>query len=403
MLDGRATPSSWRRSTRPASSRACSSGASCRCATGSRSTTPTAAAFTLDDPYAFLPTLGELDLHLVGEGRHEELCEQLGAHVRELDGRRRARRSRSGRRPRARSASSATSTPGTAALHPMRSLGSSGHLGAVPPRRRSRARATSSRSAAPTATLRLKADPVRASRPSCRRGPPRSSRSRATSGADGDWLRAAPRADPLARADVDLRGAPRLVAAATPLEGNRPLTYLELADELAAYAARPGLHARRAAAGDGAPVHRLVGLPGDRLLRARRPRYGSPDDLREFVDRLHQRGIGVILDWVPAHFPRDDWALARFDGTALYEHDDPRRGAHPDWGTLVFNYGRNEVRNFLRRERALLAARVPRRRPARRRRRLDALPRLLAQGGRVDAEPVRRPRGPRRRSRSCAS
>ena len=77
------------------------------------------------------------------------------------------------------------------------------------------------------------------------------------------------------------------------------------------------------------------------------PRFGSPDDFREFVDRLHQNGVGVILDWVPAHFPRDDFALARFDGTALYEHADPRRGAHPDWGTLVFNYGRHEVRNFL--------------------------------------------------------
>jgi 1,4-alpha-glucan branching enzyme len=76
-------------------------------------------------------------------------------------------------------------------------------------------------------------------------------------------------------------------------------------------------------------------------------RYGSPDDFRWFVDHLHQNGVGVILDWVPAHFPRDAWALARFDGTALYEHPDPRRGAHPDWGTLVFNYGRNEVRNFL--------------------------------------------------------
>jgi 1,4-alpha-glucan branching enzyme len=76
-------------------------------------------------------------------------------------------------------------------------------------------------------------------------------------------------------------------------------------------------------------------------------RFGSPDDFRGFVDRLHRAGVGVILDWVPAHFPRDDWALARFDGTALYEHADPRRGAHPDWGTLVFNLGRNEVRNFL--------------------------------------------------------
>jgi 1,4-alpha-glucan branching enzyme len=75
--------------------------------------------------------------------------------------------------------------------------------------------------------------------------------------------------------------------------------------------------------------------------------WGKPDELRTFVDRLHGHGLGVILDWVPAHFPRDDWALARFDGTALYEHEDPRRGAHPEWGTLIFNYGRNEVRNFL--------------------------------------------------------
>jgi len=74
---------------------------------------------------------------------------------------------------------------------------------------------------------------------------------------------------------------------------------------------------------------------------------GTPDDFRYFVDRLHRDGIGVILDWVPAHFPRDDWALVRFDGTALYEHADPRRGAHPDWGTLVFNLGRTEVQNFL--------------------------------------------------------
>jgi 1,4-alpha-glucan branching enzyme len=76
-------------------------------------------------------------------------------------------------------------------------------------------------------------------------------------------------------------------------------------------------------------------------------RFGTPDDFRTFVDRLHGKGIGVILDWVPAHFPRDDWALARFDGTALYEHEDPRIGAHPDWGTLIFNLRRSEVKNFL--------------------------------------------------------
>ena len=76
-------------------------------------------------------------------------------------------------------------------------------------------------------------------------------------------------------------------------------------------------------------------------------RYGNPDDFAALVDALHAAGVGVILDWVPAHFPKDDYALARFDGTALYEHDDPRRGEHPDWGTHIFNYSRNEVRNFL--------------------------------------------------------
>jgi 1,4-alpha-glucan branching enzyme len=76
-------------------------------------------------------------------------------------------------------------------------------------------------------------------------------------------------------------------------------------------------------------------------------RFGSPDDFRAMVDTLHARGIGVLVDWVPAHFPKDDWSLARFDGTALYEHSDPRLGEHPDWGTYVFNYGRHEVRNFL--------------------------------------------------------
>ena len=76
-------------------------------------------------------------------------------------------------------------------------------------------------------------------------------------------------------------------------------------------------------------------------------RYGTPDDFQFLINALHEAGIGVIIDWVPAHFPRDEWALAKFDGTALFEHEDPRRGAHQDWGTLIFNYGRHEVSNYL--------------------------------------------------------
>jgi len=129
-------------------------------------------------------------------------------------------------------------------------------------------------------------------------------------------------------------------------DGNRELTYTELADELAAYCKDMGFtHIELM------PVmaHPFTGSWGYQVTGyfAPTPVFGSPDDCKQFVDRLHQAGVGVILDWVPAHFPRDDWALARFDGTALYEHADPRRGAHPDWGTLIFNFGRNEVRNFL--------------------------------------------------------
>ena len=124
-------------------------------------------------------------------------------------------------------------------------------------------------------------------------------------------------------------------------------------------------------------------------------RFGDPDGFRCLVDRLHQAGIGVILDWVPGHFATDEWALARFDGTPLYEDPNPQRGWHKEWGSHIFNFGRHEVRNFLYANARLLARGVPRRRAARRRRRLDALPRLRPRGGRVDAEQVRRPREPR--------
>ena len=228
-------------------------------------------------------------------------------------------------------------------MHPMRSLGSSGiwevFLPGVEPGSRYKFEIV-----APDGEIRLKADPMAFEA----EVPPKTAsvvHEPKHAWADEEWLAARRESEPLhgpmSIYEVHL-GSWRL----NPLEDNRSLTYLELADELAAYARDMGFtHIELM------PVmaHPFTGSWGYQVTSyfAPTPRFGSPDDFREFVDRLHSHGLGVILDWVPAHFPRDDFALARFDGTALYEHADPRRGAHPDWGTLIFNYGRSEVRNFL--------------------------------------------------------
>jgi 1,4-alpha-glucan branching enzyme len=298
--------------------------------------------FTLRDPYSFLPTLGELDLHLVGEGRHEEIYERLGAHVREVNGV--VGTAFAVWAPNARSVSVVgdfNSWDGR--LHPMRSLGSSGIWELFVPdvadgtKYKFEIRTQDGR-------LRIKADP----HAFATEVPPANASIVHTARhewADEDWLqrRAQSHAlrEPVSIYEVHLGSWRR-----NPLENNRSLNYLELADELADYVNDLGFtHVELM------PImeHPFAGSWGYQVTGYFAPtsRFGTPDDFRCFVDRLHRNGVGVILDWVPAHFPRDDWALARFDGTALYEHDDPRRGAHPDWGTLIFNLSRNEVKNFL--------------------------------------------------------
>jgi 1,4-alpha-glucan branching enzyme len=298
------------------------------------------------DAYAFPPTLGELDLHLAGEGSHERLYEKLGAHVR-------AATSLAGEATGVAFAVWAPAARGVSVVgdwngwdgrrHPMRNLGPSGiwelFVPGVEPgaHYKFEVRGADGR-------LSLRADPF-AQRTEI---PPGNASIVAHSEyrfGDVGWLakRAAstPHRDPLSIYEVHLGTWRR-----SPDDPQQPLGYRDLADALADYAGEMGFtHVELM------PVmeHPFGGSWGYQVTSYFAPtaRYGAPDDLRYLIDTLHRRGIGVILDWVPAHFPKDDWALGRFDGTALFEHLDPRLGEHPDWGTFIFNYGRNEVRNFL--------------------------------------------------------
>jgi 1,4-alpha-glucan branching enzyme len=159
---------------------------------------------------------------------------------------------------------------------------------------------------------------------------------------DEDWLARRRKADAAAEA----MSVYELHLGSWRWGGDRPLAYRELAEQLPEYVREMGFtHVELL------PVmeHPYDPSWGYQVTGYFAPtsRYGLPEDFKYLVDRLHAAGIGVILDWVPAHFPKDAAGLRRFDGTALYEHEDPRRGEHPDWGTLIFNFGRNEVRNFL--------------------------------------------------------
>jgi 1,4-alpha-glucan branching enzyme len=296
-----------------------------------------------EDPYRFPSVLGELDLHLIGEGRHQRLYEVLGAHPRcvsgvngvqfavwapnalrvsvvgsfnDWDGRKNVMRFHPGIGvwdifiPEV----------GVETLYKYELLDATGSL------------------------LPLKSDPFAR----YAEAPPGNASivyKSAYVWADTDWMAERHEAIALNRPqsiyEVHLGSWRRRAE-----ENGGWLTYGDLADELVGYVEHMGFtHVEFLPVSehpfDGSWGYQPIGL------YAPTRRFGKPDDLKFLVDRFHQAGIGVIVDWVPAHFPRDQNGLGNFDGTALYEHQDPRRGSHPDWGTLVFNYGRTEVLNYL--------------------------------------------------------
>ena len=292
-----------------------------------------------DDPYRYMPTVGELDMHLIGEGRHETLWTVLGAHVKryhselgEVSG-----------------VSFAVWVPGVQAVrvigefnswdgraHAMRSLGSSGIWELFIPDVAA-GECYKFEILTEAGAWLQKADPMAYGT----EVPPLTASCVVESTyafQDGDWM--------AQRAKTDPHNAPMSVYE-VHLGSWRPgLSYVELAKELVEYVQWLGFtHVELMPVAE----HPFGGSWGYQVTSYFAPtsRFGHPDQFRHLVDALHQAGIGVIMDWVPAHFPKDEWALAKFNGGPQYEHADPRLGEHPDWGTLIFDFGRNEVRNFL--------------------------------------------------------
>ncbi|MEO0793684.1 MAG: 1,4-alpha-glucan branching protein GlgB [Verrucomicrobiota bacterium] len=295
------------------------------------------------DPYCFLPTLSEDDLYIFGEGNHHQIYELLGAHIKRYDG--------------VQGTAFAVWAPSAQRVsvvgefnrwdgrrHPMRRLGSSGvwelFLPSVDVGSKYKFEILGVDDA-----VRLKTDPYGFYFES----PPHNAsivwdisdfkwndktwiKERATS----DWKK-----KPMSVYEVHMSSWRRV-----PEDGNRPFNYREMASELTKYVIDMGFtHVEFMPLAE----HPFDGSWGYQVTGFFAPthRFGAPQDFMYLVDYLHQHGIGVIIDWVPAHFPKDAFALAQFDGSHLYEHEDPRLGEHMDWGTLIFNYGRHEVRNFL--------------------------------------------------------
>jgi 1,4-alpha-glucan branching enzyme len=294
-----------------------------------------------DDPYRFDPTTGQLDLHLIGEGTHERLYDVLGAHPRTHEGT--AGVAFAVWAPNARSVRVVGDFDRwDGRLFPMRSMGGSGVWELFVPGIDS-GELYKYEVVGRDGAVKLKADPLSFS---MQVRPETASRVWDTTGfawTDGLWMAERATRDhyrsPMAIYEVHLGSWMH-----NP-DGSW-LGYRLAAEKLAAHCERFGFtHIEFLPLAE----HPFDGSWGYQVTGYYAPtaRFGSPDDFAAMVDALHNAGIGVILDWVPAHFPADDFALRRFDGTPTYEHPDPRRGRHPDWGTLIFDYGRPEVRNFL--------------------------------------------------------
>ncbi len=295
------------------------------------------------DPYAFLPTVGDIDAYLFGEGNHYRLYERLGARLISNEGRQGA--AFAVWAPSAKRVSIIGEFNGwDGRLYPMRTIGSSGiwelFIPDIPP-------GTLYKYEIKTGEghLRVKSDPCGFATET----PPKNASvvwdMERYQWGDADWLKR--------RQEEDKRSSPMAIYEVhagswmRPLENEtRWLSYRELADRLIPHVRNLGFtHIELLPIAE----HPFDGSWGYQVTGYFAPtsRFGSPDDFKYFVDQCHQNGIGIILDWVPAHFPKDDHSLRWFDGTSLYEHMDPRQGEHRDWGTLIFNFGRNEVRNFL--------------------------------------------------------
>ena len=301
-----------------------------------------------DDPYRYLPTVGEMDMYLFGEGRHERLWEALGAHVREYEDPMGGVDGTPGEK--VTGVSFAVWAPNAHAVrvigsfngwdgrcHAMRALGSSGVWELFVPGAK----------AGDVYKYQIlnanwewtdKADPMERSHEI----PPATGSIVVDSKHewhDEKWM--------ARRAATDPHNGPVAIYELNALSWRKDVNnYRELADKLVPYVQKMGFtHVEFMPLAE----YPFTGSWGYQVTGyyAVDSRLGGPDDFKYLVEKLHEAGIGVIMDWVPAHFPKDDFALGRFDGTPLYEDPDPTRGEHPDWGTYIFNFGRHEVRNFL--------------------------------------------------------